>query len=113
MVVVGWTPCATSTFWNVYNTEDATLAHVCSLAYWTIASACHVFFRAAAIPAASSRSSRFVTIPRLLEQMISGMPPASVATTGIPLARASSTTFGQPSLLLARQKRSAALYQKH
>ena len=36
------------------------------------------------------------------------MAPTSVPTTGVPHASASLTTFGQPSLELARQKTSAA-----
>jgi len=44
--------------------------------------------------------------------IISGTLFALVAITGKPQAKASHTTFGQPSLLLPKRKISAALYQK-
>src|SRR5579863_9968472 len=48
------------------------------------------------------------TIPCCGEVIILRTAPTSVATTGVPQAKASLTTFGHPSLELARQKTSAA-----
>src|SRR4051794_36707664 len=45
--------------------------------------------------------------------MISGTPPTAVATTGVPHASDSMSTLGHPSLSLAKQKTSAALYQRY
>src|SRR5205085_3428914 len=51
-------------------------------------------------------------IPSSRECKISGTPPTRVATTGVPQASDSVTTFGHPSRSLARQLTSAALNQE-
>ena len=69
----------------------------------------HGLVSARSSPTAIDSTVRSTNIPSSGELIISGIPPARVARTGVPQASAYETTLGQPSRELIRQLRSAAL----
>src|SRR5216683_5133709 len=77
-----------------------------------MASRSHLLRSALSIPLANSGTFGSTSTPYADDVITSGTPPTRVATTGVPHARDSINTFGQPSLQLDKQLTSAALYHK-